>query len=108
MNSVSARIESRKKTAIQAILRAYNAESEVGLFVSHHLEEIDSQYWLEHLNTSKPTLNQVLDMLVLRSHWDGENEDRIFDFTLPNEITNYVISVCFNDDGVVDDVVIES
>jgi len=108
MNSESTRIETRKKTAIQTILNAYSAESEVGLFVSHHLEEIESHYWLEHLNTPQPTANQVLDMLVHRSHWDGENEDRIFDFTLPNEVTDYVISVCFNDDGVVGDVVMES
>jgi hypothetical protein len=49
-------------------------------------------------------------MLELRSHWGAEAEDGLdtFDFTLPDDVTNYVIAVRFNEDGEVHDISMES
>jgi hypothetical protein len=51
----------------------------------------------------------VLDLLELRSCW-GDEEDGIdtFDFTLPESITNYVISVRFDEMGRVEEITMES
>jgi len=108
MNSEASKIEIRKNAAIHAIRSAYVAENDVGLFVLHHLEEIESSYWQEHLKTTQPTPKQVLGILVLRSHWGGESGDSTFDFTLPQEITNYILSVSFDDNGGIKDIAMES
>jgi hypothetical protein len=54
----------------------------------------------------------VLDILELQSHWSSGDEDdggiEIFDFTLPEGITNYVISVRFNEAGQVEEITMES
>jgi len=42
-----------------------------------------------------------LEKLVLRSHWGGAQDIDVFDFTLPHEATNHVISVRFDDNGAV-------
>ena len=53
---------------------------------------------------------QVLDILVLQSHWGEDDDDGIdtFDFTLPDEVTNYVLSVEFDENGNVFGVSMES
>ncbi|VVC85750.1 DUF2004 domain-containing protein [Sideroxydans sp. CL21] len=104
-------IEKRKKAAIAAIRSAFgseNDESSADLFVEHHLEEIESEYWQKHLGTAKPEPISVLDILVLRSHWGGEDEIETFDFTLPENVTDYVISVRFDESGLVEDISMES
>src|SRR5262245_54893529 len=93
-------IKKREEAALAAIKHAFGTpEDEYGatLFVSHHLEEIEESYWRKHLGSTRPEPGSVIDILVLRSHWGDEDDDGIdtFDFTLPNEITNYVISVHF-------------
>ena len=85
----------RENTARAAIKRVFGTkEDEIGatLFVTHHLTEIEAKYWRAHLGTNKPEPLRILDFLELRSHWGDEDEDGIdvFDFTLPDEVTNYV------------------
>ena len=46
-----------------------------------------------------------MDLLVLRSKWEDEE---VYDFTLPEEVTDYVVSVSFDEDGEIDDIVMES
>ena len=106
-------IERRKTVALSAIRRAFDTEPDefgVTLFVSHHLREIGASYWQKHLKADDPDPRHVLDMLVLQSHWGEEDEDGVdtFDFTLPGEITDYVISVHFDEAGNVDDISMES
>jgi hypothetical protein len=111
----------REKLALSAIRSALGTdEDELGatLFVSHHLEEIEANYWKTHLGTDKPEPARVLDILVLRSHWgdedgdeDGDEGDKgidVFDFTLPGDVTDYVISVRFDEEGAVDEISMES
>ena len=74
-------------------------------FVAHHLNELPKQYWLKHTGTESPTTIQVIDLLVLRSNWDDEE---VYDFTLPDNVTDYVMSVSFDEDGEIDSVSMES
>lgn len=106
-------IEKRKNIALAAIRSALAAEEDdygARLFVSHHLDEIEETYWQKHLGAARPEPSRVLDILELRSHWSGEDDDgiEIFDFTLPEGVTNYVISVHFNESGQVEEITMES
>ena len=104
-------IQRREQAALAAIKRTFatdDGEFGIKLFVSQHLEELDSSYWQKQLGTETPEPTAVLDLLQLRSHWGGNDEMDIFDFTLPDEVTNYVICVRFNDAGVVEEISMES
>ncbi|HWB04722.1 MAG TPA: DUF2004 domain-containing protein [Verrucomicrobiales bacterium] len=104
-------IKRREEAARGAIKEAFGtAEDEDGatMFVSHHLEEIESSYWQRHLGDASPDPRRVLDLLVLQSHWGGDDEIDIFDFTLPDEVTNYIISVRFDEAGEVEGISMES
>lgn len=103
----------REKLAIAAIKQTLGTEDgEYGadLFVSHHLEELDGEYWKKHLGTDSPDAEQILGILELRSHWGGDEIDGLknFDFTLPDCVTDYVLSVSFDETGEVDEISMES
>lgn len=101
-------IEERKMIALKAIKAAYGTEEdECGgtLFVEHHLEEIEEEYWINTFGSATPTPDEILTKLVLQSHWD---DDCVFDFTLPHKITDYLISVRFDEDGKIEDISMES
>ena len=57
------------------------------------------------LHGARPTRAQ-LDLLVCRS---SRREDDLehFDFTLPGEVTDYVVTVHFNAEGNIDDIAME-
>lgn len=104
-------IKRREAAARAAIKRAYGTaadEFDVALFVSHHLEELDAAYWRKHFATDRPDPFLILDALVLRSHWGGDDEIDKFDFTLPGEATNYVVSVGFDEKGEISEISMES
>ena len=52
----------------------------------------------------------VLDILKLGSHWGDDYSDEMdtFDFTLSDDITDYVISVYFDEDGQIESISMES
>ena len=118
MNAPNDEIERRRESAIAAIRREFDARAEdsgVMLFLSHHIEEIGEDYWLKHCGVAKPESSQVLEILEFKSHWgeEGDEEDDedgidTFDFTLPGDVTDYVISVEFDEDGSVADISMES
>jgi hypothetical protein len=104
-------IQKREAAARAAIKKAFGtASDEFGatLFVTHHLEEVDSGYWVKHLSTEAPDPHRVLELLELKSHWGGNNGIENFDFTLPEDATQYVISVKFDESGDVSDISTES
>ena len=106
-------IERRRNAALVAIHRAHGtAADEHGatLFVKHHLDEIGDEFWLKKCGVACPNAKQVLDILVLQSHWGEDDDDGIdtFDFTLPDDATNYIISVEFDENGDVSGVSMES
>jgi len=104
-------IKRREASARAAIKRAFGTaddESGVPLFISHHLDELDSAYWKKHFSTETPDPIRILDSLVLLSHWGGDDEIETFDFTLPEDVTNYVIGVSFDEAGEVSGISMDS
>lgn len=106
-------IARRTALALKAIRKSVGTEQgEFGadLFVAHHLEEIEDSYWIERLQTSAPDASQVLSLLVLDPHWNEDDEDGLdtLDFTLPGGVSNYLLSVQFDEDGAVEDICMES
>lgn len=104
-------IKRREASARAAIKRAFGTpDDEFGatLFVEQHLEELDTNYWKKHLSSETPDPRLILDLLELRSHWGGDDEIDTFDFTLPEQVTNYVISVKFDEAGDVSGITMES
>lgn len=113
MSAQENEIERRKTVALAAIREAFGTEADeygATLFVSHHLEEIEASYWQSTLGTAPPESERVLGLLELKSHWADEDEGGIdvFDFTLPGEVTNYVISVRFDEAGGIEAISMES
>ena len=98
-----------ENTARAAIKEAYGTEAgedSVTRFVTEHLEDVDVDFWEKHLDTAKPEPLKVLDILIVRSHWsDGDAE--IFEFAIPEDVRNSVISVQFDSDGNFVDMVLE-
>jgi hypothetical protein len=104
------RREATARAAIKQSLGTAEYESSVDLFASHHLEELEGEYWQKHLGTRNPEPIRILDIIELRSHWgdDDDNGLKVFDFTLPDDVTDYVISVRFDETGEVEDISMES
>jgi len=99
--------EKRARKAIHALLGTKEAEYSVNLFVEHHLEELPEEYWVRHLGSARPKAEAVLDLLQLRGTWRYEGIE-CYDFTLPDNVTNYVICVRFNARGAIESVESES
>jgi len=102
--------ERRKMLALAAIRQAHGTEAgadSVDFFVAHHLAEMSKGYWLEQLATATPDVAAVIELLVFRSSW-GKNDLESFDFTLPGDVTNYVVSVHFDEAGEIDGIDMES
>lgn len=103
-------IEMRAKLAMDAIRASVGtpeAEDGVDGFISHHLEQLEPEWWMEHLGTSKPTPNQVLGLLTLRYPHPDDDPD-VLDFTLPDDVTQYVVAVKFDEQGRVEAIDMES
>ncbi len=105
-------IERLKQIALDAIEQSLNTEAgefDATLFVSHHLDELDDQYWQKHLGTSSPKPAEVLKLLCLKSHW-GDDDDGIdtFDFYLPDEVSDYMMCVRFDQSGQIEGIAMES
>ena len=112
MTSIATEIQRREKLALEAIKSTFGTEDgEFGatMFATHHIEELEPAYWLKHLGTETPEPKKVLEALQLKEHWgDDENEMEVFDFTLPDGVTDYVMSVRFDQAGAVEEVSMES
>lgn len=99
---------SNEKKALEGIKQSSGTEQgEYGIdeFVSHHLDELPTSYWEKHVGTSKPVNEQVIGLLILRSKWEDEE---VYDFTLPDDVTDYVVSVSFDEGGLIKDISMES
>ncbi|PPD44372.1 MAG: hypothetical protein CTY16_12065 [Methylobacter sp.] len=103
-------VERRARLALDAIVQAFGTtEDEFGatMFVKHHLEEIPQSYWQQHLGANSPEPTAIIGLLELFSNW-GDNDIENFDFSLPGNVTDYVISVHFNSTGKIDGISMES
>jgi hypothetical protein len=100
----------RQALALDAIKRAFGTqagEDGINLFVEHHLAELPASYWEQRLGAGTPQPAAVLGLLQLRSSW-GESDLEYFDFTLPGEVTDYVVSVHFDGAGEIDGISMDS
>ena len=93
-------LQEREAAARLKIKTLYGTpEGEYGptLYVSHHLEVLDPEYWLDIYDTDEPEPEQILDDLVLVYTWsyDDDGVVDVLDFSLPEEVTNYVLAVRF-------------
>ncbi|MDT9001762.1 DUF2004 domain-containing protein [Paucibacter sp. APW11] len=103
-------IQERAILALDAIKSAFGTDAgadSVDLFIEHHLDELPNSYWVEHLSSGDPQPSAVLGLLVLRDSW-GEDDAENFDFTLPGDVTDYVLSVHFDESGQIDGIAMES
>lgn len=99
---------SNEKIALQDIKNAIGTEIgeySIDEFISHHLEELPSTYWKAKTGVETPSVSQVVDLLVLRSKWDDEE---VYDFTLPDDVTDYVVCVKYGENGELEDIDMES
>jgi len=99
--------QDRKGLALNAIKASHNTEQGeygIDLFVSHHLEEFSDTEWQTLLGKVKPSSSDVIEALVFKECSDSN----VYDFTLPNDVTDYVVSVSFNDGGDIDSISMES
>jgi len=106
-------LNERTAIALAAIKSLFGKpEGEYGptLFVSHHFRILSGEYWLKAVGVKQPNADQVLDSLILRGSWisEGGKTTNTFDFCLPENASNYVLSVRFQDNGQVNDVSMES
>lgn len=112
MSSVADEIQRREKIALEAIKKSFGTEDGkygATMFAEHHIEELDRSYWLKHLGTGEPKPVHVLSILELRSHWgEDEYEIGVFDFSLPDGVTDDVLCVRFDESGVVKEISMES
>nr|WP_232118584.1 DUF2004 domain-containing protein [Luteimonas sp. XNQY3] len=93
--------------AIEQAFGTEVGEDGINLFVEHHLAELPESYWQQHLQSGTPEPSTVIKLLELRSSW-GDDDIEYFDFTLPGEVTDYVVSVHFDDTGSIDGISMES
>ncbi|WP_349655490.1 DUF2004 domain-containing protein [Xanthomonas sp. 10-10] len=103
-------VDKRTKLALDAIRKAHGTEAgefSTTMFVGHHLEELPQDYWQEHTGTGAPDPAAVLGLLELKSNW-GEGNIENFDFSLPGDVTDYVLSVRFDGAGEIDEISMES
>lgn len=101
-------IMSNQHKALEAIKQSLGTEDGeygIDLFISLHLAELPSSYWLQHLNIEIPSSEQVISLLTLREKWQDQE---IYDFALPGNVTDYVISVSFDDEGNIENIAMES
>ncbi|MGP1684240.1 MAG: DUF2004 domain-containing protein [Giesbergeria sp.] len=102
--------DQRKHLALNAIMQALGTQAgddSVNLFIEHHLEELPQGYWQKHLGSGTPERASIISLLQLHASW-GEENIEYFDFTLPDEVTDYVISVRFDSTGRIESISMES
>ena len=88
----------------------YEAESAPFFFVGHHLDEIEDDYWTSKFGSASPAPEAILDSLIVVNNWSYEDDGdmNVFDFSLPGDITDYVLAVVFDKNGEVEDIMMES
>lgn len=107
MTDTTAQRQAQALAAIQQAVGTEAGEDGVDLFADHHRDELPPSYWQQHLGDVAPTSAAIIGLLEFKSAW-GENENEYFDFTLPGDVTNYVVSVHFDEAGEIDAIAMES
>ena len=86
----------RKQAALYAIKNSADTpywDGGVKPFLSHHLEVVDPSYWQSEVGTTHPSYSDILELILFKAY---HGNDLTLDFTLPGNITTYIIRVVFN------------
>lgn len=105
--------EQQARLALQQALTSSNPFYDtLTCFIQHHLAEIPESYWLENFGSPQPDAAHILKKLQLSDPNDSdedsldqeerEYEEHHLDFELPDEISQYVLCVSFENEQVVD------
>ena len=102
MNTKSFEVAARAK--LLEMLGTDDGEFGPTVFVSHHKEELSADYWASAFGNADPLPDEIIRGLVMVDSWSSEDDDNIdtFDFSLPGEVTNYLLSVRFDGDEIAD------
>jgi len=82
-------------------------EGAVGIYLSHHAEELGEKDLLRIFGTANPDdldINYLLEALQLKRiglYPGGEGYSAVFDYTIDAEATDYILVVEFDSDGEV-------
>lgn len=63
----------------------------IELYIEHHLEEISKEDW-EKIFGKVPNQDEFIDLLELQSSYEYEGFV-FYDYSLPNNLTDYVICI---------------
>lgn len=95
-----------KETAgLKAIMKAYDANktdegNSIVLFASHHIDELDAESLISATGHAKPDQGTLLSKLILLDSWEDEDTGAInMDYTLPNDVTTYMLCVKYDKAG---------
>lgn len=95
----------RQQAALYAIKNSEGTpywEGGVKPFLSHCIDEVDSEYWVSEMGTPNPSYSDILELIMFKEYRDN---NQALDFTLPENVTAYVIRVSFNEDDEVADII---
>jgi hypothetical protein len=104
--SDAARFDEISRDAFKAEFTA-NPEGEVSIYLSHHAEELGQKDLLRIFGIEDPDdldINHLLEALQLKRiglYPGSEEYCAVFDYTIDEEATDYILSVEFNADGEV-------
>ena len=91
--------------AIKASYKTDKGEYGIDLFISHHLKELSDDDWILALGKTNPSPQEILNSLTLP---EPSEDGLMYDFTLPNDVTDYILCVSFGEDGTIEDISMES
>ena len=104
-------LPTKVQLAQKALENDYQNGKEVKFYLQHHLEEFDEE---ELASLEIDTLNNPIEQLFKQLHLTDisisfdEEWFVNFDFTIDEELTNYLLAVSFDEEGVVSDIAMES
>ena len=108
MDSIDLRkVEVLARKAIEDGYGTDEGEFGSNLFVFHHLEELEPKYWAEYFGSEKPEPLNILKGLVLKPI-DAKDDLEGLDFTLPGEVTDYVLAVYLDENQLIEEISMES
>lgn len=96
--------ERSARQAIKMLIGRPEGDDSVNLFVDHHVSELEADYFTDTYGTPTPEPTQIIESLVLVDSWSSGGDDCIntFDFSLPKNATNDLLSVRFAGEKVHD------
>jgi hypothetical protein len=89
-------------------------EGNVATYLSHHAEELEEKDLLQAFGVADPdelTIDHLLDALQLKRiglHPGSDTYAAVFDYSIDEKVTDYLLAVEFNEDGEVFDISMDS